>query len=103
MPLMRAIVGLPMCRSRSCISMNAPIQRQYWPLVDAHPCLLVEVGAGAERAIARPGHDDDRHRSSQEACSKARDSSRIVGKSRALRTSGRSIVTVATPASASRS
>ena len=32
-PLIRAMVGLPMFRSRSCISMNAPIQRQYWPLV----------------------------------------------------------------------
>ena len=56
------MVGLPMLRSRSCISMKAPIQRQYCPLVAPKRGLLVEVGAGAERALAGPGHHHHRHR-----------------------------------------
>ena len=102
-PLMRAIVGLPMWRRRSCMSMNAPIQRQYWPLVaPMAACSSRSAPVQKDRSPA-PVTTTTATPSSQDACSNARAISRSVGKSRAFRTSGRLMVTVATPRRASRS
>src|SRR5579859_5545120 len=96
-PLIRAIVGLPMFRSRSCISMNAPIQRQYWPeLAPIRACSSRSAPVEKARSPA-PVTTTTETSSSHDASSKARPSSRRVRKSKQLRTAGRLIVTVATP------
>src|SRR4029079_7855051 len=101
MPLMRAMVGLPMFRSRSCISMNAPIQRQYWPLVAPIVACSSRSAPVQKARSPAPVTATTAMASSHEASSKARPSSRSVWKSKALRTGCRSMVTVATPLAAS--
>ena len=85
------------------MSMNAPIQRQYWPDVEPMAACSSRSAPVQKARSPAPVTTTTATESSQAACSKARASSRMVGKSRAFRTSGRSMVTVATCAASSRS
>ncbi len=99
---MRAMTGLPMFRSRSCISMKAPIQRQYCPLVEPIAACSSRSAPVQNALSPAPVTMTLATVSSQAACSKAAPSSRRVRKSNAFMTSGRSRVTVAVAVAASR-
>ena len=88
-PLIRAIVGLPISRSRSCMSLKAPNHFQYSCGLPTSVCSQrAQVGADAERA-ALAGDDDDADLVVPRGVLAARAISRSIRKSNALRTSGR--------------
>src|SRR5919204_3308731 len=94
-PLIRATVGLPISRSLSCASLNAPNHFQYSrgsPRYSADHDLR---SAPTQNARPAPVSTTTRISSSQDASSQARVSSRSSRKSKALSTSGRLSVIVA--------
>ena len=95
MPLMRAIVGLPISRSRSCASLNAPNHFQYSFELPSRSSPQTRRSAPTQKARPVPVTTTTRISSSQEASSHARASSRSIRKSKAFSTSGRLSVIVA--------
>ena len=89
MPLIRAMVGLPSSRIRSCMSLNAPNHFQYScgrpTSVSSHE----RRSAPTQNARPSPVTTTTRMSSSHDASSHARAISRSMRKSKALRTSGR--------------
>jgi hypothetical protein len=94
-PFTRATVGLPISRSRLCMSMNAPNHFQYSFELPSRSSPQARRSAPTQKARPVPVTTTTRISSSQEASSKARASSRSIRKSNAFRTSGRLRVTVA--------
>jgi hypothetical protein len=94
-PLIRASVGLPTSRSRSCMSLNAPNHFQYSLGLPTYPSAHSRRLAPTQNARPAPVTTTTRIESSQEASSHARAISRSILKSNAFRTSGRFRVIVA--------
>src|SRR6266478_7082632 len=92
---MRATVGLPISRSRSCMSLNAPNHFQYRRGLSSSSAPQLFRSAPTQNARPSPVMTTTRMSSSQLASSKARASSRSILKSNAFSTSGRLSVTVA--------
>src|SRR6266571_4493710 len=95
MPWTRATVGLPISRSRSCISLNAPNHFQYSRGLPTSSAPQLRRSAPTQKARPSPVTTTTRMSSSQEASSHARASSRSIRKSNAFRTSSRLSVIVA--------
>ena len=94
-PFTRAIVGLPISRSRSCMSLKAPNHFQYSFEFPSRSSPHARRSAPTQKARPVPVTTTTLISSSQEASSKARASSRSIRKSKAFSTSGRFSVTVA--------
>ncbi len=95
MPLMRASVGLPISRIRSCMSWKAPNHFQYSFELPTSSAPHERRSAPTQKARPSPVTTTTRMSSSHDASSNARASSRSIWKSKAFRTSGRVSVTVA--------
>ena len=94
-PLIRASVGFPISRSRSCASLNAPNHFQYSVGLPRYPSDHSRRSAPTQNARPAPVSTTTRIESSQDASSQARASSRSIRKSKAFSTSGRLSVIVA--------
>ena len=94
-PLMRAIVGLPISSSASCMRLNAPNHFQYSFELPSRPSPHERRSAPTQNARPAPVTTSTRMSSSQETSSHARAISRSIRKSKAFRTSGRLSVIVA--------
>jgi hypothetical protein len=88
-PFTRASVGLPISRSRSCMSLNAPNHFQYSFELPTRSTPQALRSAPTQKARPVPVTTTTRISSSHETSSQARASSRSIWKSKALRTSGR--------------
>ena len=95
MPFMRATVGLPISRSRSCMSLKAPNHFQYSFGLPTSSSAQASRSAPTQNARPVPVTTTTRMSSSHEASSNARASSRSMRKSNAFSTSGRFSLTVA--------
>src|SRR5436190_4129457 len=95
MPLIRATVGLPISRNRSCMSLNAPNHFQYSRGSPRYSAAHDLRSAPTQNARPVPVTTTTRTSSSHDASSHARAISRSIRKSNALRTSGRLSVIVA--------
>ena len=94
-PFTRAIVGLPISRSRSCMSLKAPNHFQYSFEFPSRSSPHARRSAPTQNARPVPVTTTTLISSSQDASSNARASSRSIRKSKAFSTSGRFSVTVA--------
>ena len=94
-PLTRAIVGLPISRSRSCMSLNAPNHFQYSLELPRSVSSQERRSAPTQNALPVPVTTTARMSSSQDASSQALAISRSIRKSKAFKTSGRLSVIVA--------
>ena len=94
-PLTRASVGLPISRSRSCMSLKAPNHFQYSFELPSRSSPHARRSAPTQNARPLPVTTTTRISSSHDASSNARASSRSMRKSKAFSTSGRLSVTVA--------
>ena len=88
-PLIRAIVGFPISRSRSCMSLKAPNHFQYSCGLPTSVSSHERRSAPTQNARPSPVTTTTRISSSHDASSAARAISRSIRKSKALRTSGR--------------
>ena len=95
MPLIRAIVGLPISRNISCMRLNAPNHFQYSFELPSRSSPHERRSAPTQNARPAPVTTSTRISSSHETSSHARAISRSIRKSKALRTSGRLSVIVA--------
>ncbi len=89
MPFTRAIVGLPISRSRSWASLKAPNHFQYSFELPRRSAPQLVRSAPTQKARPVPVTTTTRISSSQEASSHARANSRSSWKSKAFSTSGR--------------
>jgi hypothetical protein len=92
---MRATVGLPISRKRSCMSLNAPNHFQYMRGLSTSSAPQLFKSAPTQKARPSPVTTTTRMSSSQLASSAARAISRSIRKSKAFSTSGRLSVIVA--------
>ena len=95
MPWTRATVGLPISRSRSCMSLNAPNHFQYSRGLPTRSAPHALRSAPTQNARPVPVTTTTRISSSHDASSHARAISRSIRKSNAFSTSGRLSLIVA--------